>query len=173
MKYLELTLVRRTRHRTMGFILGLLIWLASSPGFSHAHGVSAGDLQLDHPYAVPSVAGEPHGKAYLRGIINAGTHADKLLGASTPRAARVELHSLKPDANRLRGTQVQAIELPDKSTVKLRHTGDYQLTLIDLKTPLKDGDKFDLTLNFEHAGSKTVNVWVQTPRDAAGSQSTH
>ncbi|PJC11378.1 MAG: copper-binding protein, partial [Comamonadaceae bacterium CG_4_9_14_0_8_um_filter_60_18] len=34
-------------------------------------------------------------------------------------------------------------------------------------------DKFDLTLNFEHAGAKTVNVWVQTPRDAAASHTTH
>jgi len=48
-----------------------------------------------------------------------------------------------------------------------------ELTLIDLKAPLKDGDRFDLTLNFEHAGAKTVKVWVQTPRNAAASHTTH
>ena len=40
--------------------------------------------------------------------------------------------------------------------------------LMDLKQPLKDGDRFDLTLRFERAGERTVKVWVQTPRDATG-----
>ncbi len=147
--------------------LGVLTWLALWPIAGHAHGVSVGELELDHPYAVPSAPGEPHGKAYLRGITNAGTQPERLRSASTPVAAKVVLHSLKPDANGLVGKQVDAIDLPAKTLTKLRHTGDYQLTLVDLKAPLKDGDRFDLTLNFEHAGSQTVKVWVQTPRDAS------
>jgi len=132
-----------------------------------AHGTQTGGLLLDHPYAVPSQAGQTHGKAYLRGIQNTGGQADKLLGASTPMATRVTLHSLKADGNGLRGTQLDAIELPAKTLTKVRHTGDYQLTLINLKAPLKDGDRFDLTLHFQHADSQTVKVWVQTPREAA------
>ncbi|MDD2926311.1 copper chaperone PCu(A)C [Rhodoferax sp.] len=163
----KLTFLRWLTQINFVLALALLMWLAGLPTAAHAHGVSAGDLQLDHPYAVPSAPGEPHGKAYLRGIKNAGSQPEKLLGASTPVAARVELHSLKPDAQGLRGKQVEVIDLPAKTLTPLRHTGDYQLTLIDLKAPLKDGDRFDLTLNFEHAGSKTVKVWVQTPRTAA------
>ena len=141
---------------------------------SHAHGVSQGDLQLDHPYVVPSAVGESGGKAYLRGIKNTGTQADRLLSASTPVAAQVKLHRLTPDANGLRGTEIERIELPPKSETPLRHTGDYQLSLIGLKKPLKDGDRFDLTLNFERAGRQTVKVWVQTPRDLpSGEHSTH
>lgn len=173
MKFSELILVRWMAHPNVGAALALLIWLATLPFPGHAHGVSAGDLELDHPYAVPSAPGEPHGKAYLRGITNSGAHVERLLSASTPIAAKVTLHSLKPDANGLRGKQVESIDLPAKSVTKLRHTGDYQLALIDLKKPLKDGDRFDLTLNFEHAGSQTVKVWVQTPRDAAGSHFVH
>ena len=173
MKFSEPTLVRWMMHLNLGAALAMLIWLASLPLPSHAHGVNAGDLQLDHPYAVPSASGEPHGRAYLRGITNSGTHAERLLSASTPMAAKVTLHSLLPDANGLRGKQVDAIELPAKTTVRLRHTGDYQLTLIDLKTPLKDGDRFDLTLNFEHASSQTVKVWVQIPREAQASHPGH
>ena len=40
--------------------------------------------------------------------------------------------------------------------------------LIDLKQPLKDGERFPMTLRFEHAGEREVMVWVQRPRDAAG-----
>lgn len=173
MKFSELAQARRGVPLPIGFALGLLVFVANWSTSALAHGVAAGDLQLDHPYAVPSAPGEPHGKAYLRGIKNAGAHPERLLGGSTPVAAKVELHSLKLDANGLRGRQVGAIELPPKTLVKLRHTGDYQLTLIDLKAPLKDGDRFDLTLNFEHSGSQTVKVWVQMPRELATSHFGH
>ena len=152
--------------------LACLVTLAASLP-AQAHGVSHGDLQLDHPYALPSTAGEPHGKAYLRAIKNTGSQADRLLGASTPVAGQVKLHSLKPDANGLLGTALERIELPPKSETRLRHTGDYQLSLLDLKKPLKDGDRFDLTLNFEHAGSQTVQVWVQTPHAEQAGKTTH
>lgn len=141
--------------------------------YSHAHGVSQGDLRLDHPYAVPSAVGESDGKAYLRGIKNSGAQADRLLGASTPVAAQVRLHSLKPDANGLRAVAVNAIELPAKTTTLLRHTGDYQLSLMGLKNPLRDGDQFDLTLNFERAGTQAVKVWVQSPRVVQTSHLAH
>jgi len=167
MKFPELTLVRWMTHLNIGAALALLIWLVSLPATSHAHGSHAGDLMLDHPYAVPSAPGEVHGKAYLRGIKNTGPQADSLQSACTPVAAKVVLHRLAPDANGLHGTQVETIALPAQSTTLLRHTGDYQLTLIDLKAPLKDGDRFDLTLNFAHAPSQTVKVWVQTPRETA------
>jgi hypothetical protein len=133
---------------------------------AQAHGTHAGDLLLDHAYGVPSTPGEPYGKAYLRGIKNSGGQADRLLSASTPIAAAVELQSLKKHGNDLHTETVTSIELPPNTTTLLRHTGDYQLLLRGLKQPLKDGDRFDLTLNFARAGTQTVKVWVQTPRDA-------
>jgi copper(I)-binding protein len=45
----------------------------------------------------------------------------------------------------------------------MRHNlGGYQLLLRDLKQAIKDGDRFDLTMTFEHAGSETVKVYVQS-----------
>ena len=149
------------------------VLLCTLPLLATAHGVSKGELLIDHPYAVPSAPGELLGKVYFRGIQNSGHHAERLLGASTPQAGRVVLSSLTPDAQGLRAETVSAIELPAKTTVRVRHTGDYQLTLLDLKSPLKDGDRFDVTLNFEHAGSQTVQVWVQTPRAATASHAEH
>lgn len=171
MKCPELSPLRALSHVNIGAVLALLAWLATLPLSGHAHGVNAGELALDHPYAVPSVPGEPHGKAYLRGIKNSGAQADRLLSASTPVAAAVKLHRLAPDAKGLRGMQLDAINLPARTVTRLRHTGDYQLSLMDLKQALKDGDRFELTLNFERAGSQTVKVWVQTPRDASNAHS--
>lgn len=133
-----------------------------------AHGFRIGDLEIDHPYAVPSIAGAPNGAAYLRGIRNAGDRPDRLLGAATAVATRVELHRMVMDGDVMRMRAVDAIPLPPRATTSLRHGGEYHLMLMDLKQPLKDGDRFDLTLRFERAGERTVKVWVQTPRDATG-----
>ncbi len=146
--------------------LGLL-WLAAVAGLASAHGVTAGTLVLDHPYALPSLAGAANGAAYLRGIHNRGATADRLIGADTPVAARVELHRMALDGGVMRMREVPFIALPPDSQVPLRHGGEYHLMLIHLKRPLKDGDRFDMTLKFEHARPQTVKVWVQTPRHAA------
>jgi hypothetical protein len=149
------------------------IALLQSGSNVYAHGTNAGDLLLDHAYGVPSVPGETFGKAHLRGIKNSGGQADRLLSASTPVATSVELQSLKKHGNDWHAETVAAIELPPNATTLLRHTGDYQLLLRGLKMPLKDGDRFDLTLNFAHAGTQTVKVWVQTPRAAVAGHPEH
>jgi len=150
--------------------LGLLL---AGAGTVQAHDQRVGELTLDHPYATPSLAGSRNGAAYLRGIRNRGDQPDRLIGASTPVAARVELHRMTLDAGVMRMREVPAIELPAKSETPLRHGGDHHLMLIDLKQPLKDGERFDLTLKFERAGAQTVRVWVQAPRGETGSEHRH
>ncbi|MBK1683201.1 copper chaperone PCu(A)C [Rhodoferax fermentans] len=159
--------------RSTGWRRWMVSLLLVLPLWVSAHGVSKGNLLIDHPYAVPSVPGAAQGQVYYRGIQNKGAQPDRLLGASTPQAARVVLARLIPEAQGLRAEAVSAIELPAKTTIRLRHTGDYQLTLLDLKSPLKEGDRFDVTLDFEHAGSQTVQVWVQTPRALSVSHAEH
>ncbi len=133
---------------------------------AQAHGSTQGDLTIDHPYAVPSLTGVANGAAYVRGIDNKGNVPDRLVRVSTPVAERVEIHRMAMDGTVMRMREIAAIELPAKTVTPLRHDGQYHLMLMNLKQPLKEGDHFDLTLNFEKAGSKTVNVWVQKPRDA-------
>ncbi len=146
--------------------LGLLVVaLLSAEAF--AHGVSKGDLLIDHPYAVPSLKGVANGSAYFRGIKNKGDKPDRLLTASTPVAERVEVHRMVTEAGVMRMREVAGIDLPPGAITSLRHGGEYHLMLMNLKQPLKDGDRFDLTVNFERAGAQTVKVWVQTPRDAS------
>ena len=144
-----------------------------SAGLAHAHDARVGDLTLDHPYATPSLAGSSIGAAYFRHIRNRGGQPDRLVGASTPVAARVELHRMTLDNGVMRMREVAFIELPPKSDTPLRHGGAYHLMLIDLKRPLKDGERFDLTLQFERAGARTVQVWVQSPRGESGGAHRH
>jgi copper(I)-binding protein len=148
------------------FVLSAALALATLGSLALAHGTAKGDLVIDHPYATPSLGGVVNGSAYFRGIKNKGDKPDRLLSAKSPVAERVELHRMTTQAGVMRMREVPAIDLPAGQTTSLRHGGEYHLMLINLKQPLKDGDRFDLTLHFERAGTQTVKVWVQTPRDA-------
>jgi copper(I)-binding protein len=129
-----------------------------------------GALRLDHPYATPTPAGATTGAASLRGIRNTGDQPDRLVGARTPMARAVEIHRHEIDAQQvMRMRAIEGIDLPTRSELRLRHGGPYHLMLIDLKAPLKVGDRFPLTLRFEKAGEREAMVWVQQPRDAAAS----
>ncbi len=146
----------------------VLAALAALGGPAAAHDFKLGPLRIDHPYATPTPPGAAHGAAYLRGIHNTGDQADRLVGASTPVARAVEIHRSVIDArNVMRMRAVDGIVLPPGAEVRLRHGGEHHLMLIDVKQPLKDGDRFQMTLRFEKAGEREVMVWVQTPRGAA------
>lgn len=149
-------------------------WLVGLAGLAtlphgRAHDFRLGPLRIDHPYALPTPAGARTGAAYIRTLRNTGDQPDRLIGASTPAARAVEIHRSVVDAgNVMRMRAIDGVDLPPRSELRLRHGGEHHLMLIDLKAPLKDGDRLAMTLRFEKAGERAVTVWVQQPRDAAG-----
>jgi len=145
----------------------VVMWsMALSLSPAHAHDFKLGDLVIDHPYATPSLAGTRNGSVYFKGLRNRGGQADRLIAAKSAVAERVELHQMQMDGTIMRMREVPAIELPARTEVNLRYggAGTHHLMLQGLRQPLKDGDRFDLELVFEKAGTRKVNVWVQTPR---------
>ncbi|NUZ07392.1 copper chaperone PCu(A)C [Piscinibacter koreensis] len=135
---------------------------------SAAHDFKLGPLRIDHPCATSAPAGAANGAAYLRAIRNTGEEPDRLVGASTPVARAVEIHRSVVDARQvMRMRAVDGIDLPHKAEVRLRHSGEHHLRLIDLKQPLKYGDRLPMTLHFQKAGEREVTVWVQVPREAS------
>lgn len=150
------------------FLSAALLLTPSVMPTAFAHGVKAGDLRIDHPYAVPSRPGLTTGAVYFRAISNTGSQPDQLLSAHTPVAASVELHRMEMDGDVMRMRAVPALDLPPNTEVRLRHgsANGHHLMLLGLKAPLKDGDRFPVTLTFRRAGEREVMVWVQTPRNA-------
>jgi copper(I)-binding protein len=148
-------------------LLALVVWGGAAT--AQAHDFKAGDLRIDHPYATPSRPGMNTGAVYFRAIKNQGTEPDRLLSARTPAAASVELHRMEMTGDVMRMRAVPAIELPANTELRLRHgtPNGHHLMLLGLKAPLKDGDRFAVTLTFQRAGEREVMVWVQTPRDGA------
>jgi copper(I)-binding protein len=127
----------------------------------------AGSITVAQSWARPAAAGAT-GAAYMV-ITNTGAVADRLVGASSAVARKVEFHSTMVDEQgvaTMRG--VQAIELPPGGEARLA-PGGLHMMLIGLTQPLKAGEPaFPLTLTFERAGEVTVEVAVQARPGAGG-----
>jgi len=114
---------------------------------------------IDRPIARATAPGATTGVVFFT-ISNAGNTTDRLLRASTPIAARVALHQMAVDEGMMKMRAVPSLELRPGARLELQ-PGGYHLMLLDLKQPLKAGEKFPITLIFERAGALTVPVQVE------------
>ncbi|NUZ04870.1 copper chaperone PCu(A)C [Piscinibacter koreensis] len=125
----------------------------------------AGDIRIVDAVAAPTLAGNPNGVMYIGEMTNGGARADRLVGASTPIAARVELHTMGVDAQGvMRMRPAGPIALEPNAPVRMQRGHGLHLMLMELKRPLKAGETFPATLEFERAGKTQITVRV----DAAG-----
>jgi len=105
-------------------------------------------------------------------IENKGPAADRLIGGSTDAAAKVEVHEMaSKDGVMTMRELAGGLPISPGATVKLA-PGGFHLMLVDIKKPLKQGDKVTVTLNFEKVGKKEVSfnvlgVGAKGPDDAA------
>ena len=90
--------------------------------------------------------------AYLT-IENLSGKDNALLAAKADVAGAVELHRAEMNNGMMRMRKLDRIALPAGKTDL---TGDLHIMLIDLKTPLKEGDQVALTLEFENGVRQTV-----------------
>lgn len=134
-----------------------------------AHALKCGDLHVAHPYAIPSLVGSKVGAAYFIAIKNNGKEADQLLGAHSDVSSAVEIHEMLMDNKVMKMRAVPEVQLPAGYEVTFKHgqANGYHLMLIDLKKPLKQGDKFPVTLKFKRAGECQSDVWVEAPKPDA------
>jgi periplasmic copper chaperone A len=101
--------------------------------------------------------------AYMRIVARDG---DTLLGAATPIAARVEMHSSSEEDGTMKMRQLARIELAPGEPLSLQ-PGATHLMVIGLRAPLVADTTFPLTLRFQEAGERIVEVRVAAPgRDA-------
>lgn len=136
-----------------------------------AHGYHLGELEIGHPWARATLPSAKVGGGYLT-LTNEGAIADRLLGGSSPVAGRVEIHSMEMNNNVMTmRPHADGVEIPAGETVELA-PGGFHLMLLDLKQPLKEGERVPLTLEFEHAGTIDVELAVG-PAGNAGQSHDH
>ncbi len=143
------------------------LWLAT-PGLGPlaAQEIKVGDLVIDHPWSRATPKGAKVGAGYLA-IKNTGQTPDRLVGGSTSAAGKVEIHEMAMKDNVATMRPVAGgLPIEPGKTVTFA-PGGYHLMFVDLKSPLKQGEKLTATLEFEKAGKVDVTFEVQ----AVGAQS--
>jgi periplasmic copper chaperone A len=136
----------------------LLACLIAAP--ARAQEVKAGDLVITQAWSRATPGGAKVAGGYLT-IENKGAAADRLIGAVVDVAARVEIHEMAVNDGVMTMRQLEkGLAIDPGKTVKLA-PGGYHLMLMDLKSPLKQGDKLSVTLEFEKAGKVKLALDVQ------------
>ncbi|MFN8104070.1 MAG: copper chaperone PCu(A)C [Acidimicrobiia bacterium] len=149
---------------------------------------AAAGIEVGDPWARATI-GEATSTGVFMTLDNTGADDDALVGASAPAtvARVVQIHetvastgdtttsmqhggssmgggsmgSGQMGSGQMAGMQeVQRVAIPAGGSVQLA-PGGYHVMLIDLAKPLAVGDTFELTLEFEKAGAKTVTVTAQ------------
>jgi periplasmic copper chaperone A len=94
-------------------------------------------------------------------IANKGAAADRLIGGSADVAGKLEIHEMTMNNGVMTMRPLaKGLVIEPGNTAKLA-PGGYHLMLMDLKGPLKQGDKLPVTLEFEKAGKVKVAFDVQ------------
>jgi copper(I)-binding protein len=137
-------------NRIAGVFVALLMW----PAVAAAQEFKAGSITVVAPWARATPGGSKVGGAYLELKAAAGS-GDRLVSASSTAAGTVEIHEHANEGGVMKMRRIDGLAVPAGGSVVLK-PGGYHLMLMDLKQPLKQGDKLQLTLTFEKAGALSV-----------------
>lgn len=140
-------------------------------GHSHEAGAMAmvGDLMVENPWARESVTRTA--AAYLT-VHNNGDQDDRLVGAGSDVAERVELHTSEMEDGVMKMRAVEAVDVPANGEAALA-PGGLHIMLIGLHGPLVEGESFTMTLEFEHAGTVEVETSIEDIGHGGGHSHSH
>ncbi len=131
-----------------------------STALARADEVKAGDLVISQAWSRATPKGAKTGGGSLT-IENKGTAPDRLIGGSADVASSVQVHEMSMEGGVMKMRPVEnGLTIEPGKTVKLA-PGGYHLMMMDLKQPLKRGDRVPVTLEFEKAGKVSVSLDVE------------
>jgi periplasmic copper chaperone A len=163
---------RRRVLAVVGPALGSALAVITTVLPASAHDYKVGALQIVHPWSRATPGAARVGGGYLK-IINGGSVPDRLLGGTAPIAGRLELHrSTNADGIASMRSVESGLEVRPGETVELA-PGGVHLMLVDLKQPLKAGERIGAMLTFEKAGAVAVEFAVQGLGANAGESGRH
>jgi copper(I)-binding protein len=133
----------------LAFVAGLVIASAAL--------AQPAQLEVNNAWARATAGKADTGAAYV--TIQSPT-ADRLVSLSTPVAKKAELHTMSMQGMVMKMRPRSGLEIPAGEPVTLKPGGDH-IMLMGLNQPLRAGQTFPLTLDFEKAGPRTVTVTVE------------
>ena len=144
----------------MAAAIGLAL---ASPALAHDY--TLGTLKIGHPWSRATPAAAKVGGGYLK-VQNTGKEADRLVSVSAPFAGRTEIHEMAvTDGVMTMRPLEKGVAIPAGETVEFK-PGGFHIMFMELKEPLKQGERRKGTLTFEKAGTVEVEFAV----DAVGAK---
>lgn len=119
---------------------------------------SAG-IEVRDAWAAQTPGGVDVSAGYLV-ISNGGDADDRLISASSPRAARVEIHEMVMDGAVMRMRPLQALVIPGHGEVALAPGGQH-LMFFGVTQPFVQEESVEARLVFETAGEVVVSLPVR------------
>lgn len=115
-------------------------------------------FRVEDVWAKPSLKGTKVGVVFMT-IVNSGDEILTLAQVSTPAAKRAELHTHVMNGEIMRMEQVEEVRILPQSR-QVFEPGGLHVMLFDLNQPLKEGDRFPMTLTFDR-GTLDIVVPVE------------
>jgi len=116
--------------------------LAASPALAQ--------VSIDQPWMRATAPGAKVAGGFMI-VSNKGEAPDRLVAAASPLAERVELHVHIDDGGVMKMRQVQGFDVPASGRFELKPGGAH-LMFVNIRRPIKEGEKIPVTLTFEKAG---------------------
>jgi copper(I)-binding protein len=150
-------------------VVATLLALAFSAALAFAHDYKLGSLDIKHPWAKATTAGQPVAGGFMT-IVNGGTEADRLLKVSSAVSDMVQIHEMKVEDGVMKMGEIPGgIEVAPSATVELK-PGGLHVMFMGIKAQLKEGESVKAVLTFEKAGDVEVEFKVESAKPGDDAQ---
>ncbi|MGZ5908700.1 MAG: copper chaperone PCu(A)C [Reyranella sp.] len=138
----------------------MLKWLRRPPKAAPA--ATRGSIEIHRPWARRSLETPERAGGFFV-LTNTGPEPDRLVGATSPAAEKIEIHAIKVIGGDIgMRPREDGLVLPAGGTLTLQPRG-YHLLLLGLGTPPMPGTSLPVTLNLEKAGNIDIELLVEAP----------
>jgi len=124
---------------------------------SLAPSAHANEIMVTGAYARASAFPTARAGAAYFTIANQGTQPDRIIAASADVAASAMIHENRIENGVATMRPVESIDLAPGAEVSFSAGGSHVM-LVGLRKPLKQGDRFTLTLKLERAGDIAIDI---------------
>jgi len=131
-----------------------------------------GAITIETPWSRATPGGAKVAAGYFT-IKNDAAAPDRLVSVTADIAGRAGIHQMRMADGMMKMRELtDGLPIPGQGSVGL-HPASYHLMFLSLKKPLKEGETFPATLNFEKAGTVSVTFEVRGTGAAEPDQADH
>jgi copper(I)-binding protein len=117
-------------------------------------------IDISRPWARTPSATALEAGGFLT-LVNKSGETDRLIAATSPAAGKIAIRGIKIAGPTMTMRPIErGLGLPPDTAITMKPRG-YHLFFEELKAPLAKGDKVPVTLTFEKAGTRQVELIVE------------